>query len=103
MKSARISEEIHRWSSEPEEVARLTNRKEALYREIVAQAEIAPLPGAAEWLVEAGRATLVRIEQVTDDAKDRRPLVHLPLPRDKRQLGPLDGARGVCIAQRLAK
>lgn len=50
MKSARIIEEIHRWASEPEEVARLTNRKEALYREIVAQAEIAPLPGVTEWL-----------------------------------------------------
>ena len=57
MKSARILEEIHRWATEPEEVARLTNRKEALYREIVAQSEIAPLPGVAEWirrLQEAG-------------------------------------------------
>ena len=50
MKSARIIEEIHRWATEPEEVARLTNRKEALYREIVRQSEIAPLPGVVEWL-----------------------------------------------------
>ncbi len=50
MKSARIIEEIHRWATDPEEVARLTNRKEALYREIVRQSEIAPLPGVTEWL-----------------------------------------------------
>ena len=50
MKSARIVEEIHRWASEPEEIARLVKRKEALYREIVAQSEIAPLPGVVEWL-----------------------------------------------------
>ena len=50
MKSARIIEEIHRWASEPEEIARLVKRKEALYREIVAQSDIAPLPGVVEWL-----------------------------------------------------
>jgi beta-phosphoglucomutase family hydrolase len=50
MKSAQIIEKIHRWASEPEPIARLTNRKEALYREIVRQSEIAPLPGVVEWL-----------------------------------------------------
>ncbi len=50
MKSARIIEEIHGWSHDPAEIARLTNRKEALYREIVAQSDIAPLPGVVEWL-----------------------------------------------------
>jgi beta-phosphoglucomutase family hydrolase len=50
MKSAQIIEQIHRWSTDPEEIARLTNRKEALYREIVAESEIAPLPGVVEWL-----------------------------------------------------
>jgi beta-phosphoglucomutase family hydrolase len=50
MKSARIIEEIHGWAQEPLEVARLTNRKEALYREIVARSDIAPLPGVVEWL-----------------------------------------------------
>ena len=57
MKSARIIEEIHGWSHDPAEIARLTNRKEALYREIVAQSDIAPLPGVVEWLhrlAEAG-------------------------------------------------
>jgi beta-phosphoglucomutase family hydrolase len=50
MKSERIIEEIHGWAKDPEEVARLTNRKEALYRELVAQGKIAPLPGVVEWL-----------------------------------------------------
>ncbi len=50
MKSAQIIEQIHRWATEPAEIARLTNRKEALYRKIVAQSEIAPLPGVVEWL-----------------------------------------------------
>ena len=50
MKSARIIEEIHGWSKEPAEIDRLTNRKEALYRELVAEGRIAPLPGVVEWL-----------------------------------------------------
>lgn len=50
MKSDRIIAEIHRWATKPAEIARLTNRKEALYREIVRQSEIAPLPGVVEWL-----------------------------------------------------
>ncbi|MEO5716985.1 MAG: beta-phosphoglucomutase family hydrolase [Chthoniobacterales bacterium] len=50
MKSARIIEEIHQWASEPVEIARLTNRKEALYRELVGEGNIAPLPGVLEWL-----------------------------------------------------
>jgi beta-phosphoglucomutase family hydrolase len=50
MKSARIIEEIHAWAKEPAEVARLTNRKETLYREIIARSDIAPLPGVVAWL-----------------------------------------------------
>jgi beta-phosphoglucomutase family hydrolase len=56
MKSARIIEEIHGWSHDPAEIARLTNRKEALYREIVAQSDIAPLPGVVEWLQRLAEA-----------------------------------------------
>ena len=50
MKSARIIEEIHGWANAPAEIARLTDRKEAFYREIVAQSDIAPLPGVGAWL-----------------------------------------------------
>ncbi|CAN5561171.1 beta-phosphoglucomutase family hydrolase [soil metagenome] len=56
MKSARIIAEIHGWAEEPAEIARLTDRKEALYRELVAQSEIAPLPGVVEWLRKLGQA-----------------------------------------------
>ncbi len=58
MKSARIIEEIHRWATDPEEIARLTDRKEALYREIVGQSEIAPLPGVVEWLARLRAAAV---------------------------------------------
>lgn len=56
MKSARIIEEIHHWATDPTEIVRLTNRKEALYREIVSRSEIAPLPGVVEWLHRLGEA-----------------------------------------------
>ena len=50
MKSDRIVEEIHGWATQRTEVMRLSNRKEALYRELVADGQIAPLPGVVEWL-----------------------------------------------------
>ncbi len=50
MKSAQIIQQIHHWASEPEEIARLSRRKEELYREIVARSDIAALPGVVEWL-----------------------------------------------------
>lgn len=56
MKSAQIIREIHGWATAPDEVARLTNRKQALYREIVRRTKIAPLPGVVEWLERLGVA-----------------------------------------------
>ena len=50
MKSGHIIEKIHHWASAPDDVARLADRKEALYREIVAGSDIAPLSGVVEWL-----------------------------------------------------
>ncbi len=50
MKSARIIEEIHGWANDPAEIASLTDRKEALYRTLVSEGGIAPLPGVVEWL-----------------------------------------------------
>ena len=52
MKSDRIIAEIHGWTKEPAEIARLEDRKEALYREIVARSDISALPGATEWLAQ---------------------------------------------------
>ena len=58
MKSAQIIEQIHHWATEPEEVAHLANRKEELYREIVAESDIAPLPGVVEWLHKLAEAAV---------------------------------------------
>lgn len=58
MKSDRIVEEIHGWAKERSEIARLANRKEALYRELVADGQIAPLPGVVEWLHRLNEAAV---------------------------------------------
>jgi beta-phosphoglucomutase family hydrolase len=50
MKSQQVISKVHRWSQKPEEILRLTNRKEELYREILAETAIAPLPGVIDWL-----------------------------------------------------
>jgi beta-phosphoglucomutase family hydrolase len=50
MKSAQIIATIHRWATDPETVAKLADRKETLYRELLAKNEIEPLPGVVEWL-----------------------------------------------------
>jgi len=44
-----IPEQLH-WSRDPEEIHRLSLRKEALYREIVKERGLSPLPGVREWL-----------------------------------------------------
>jgi HAD superfamily hydrolase (TIGR01509 family) len=45
-----IIPEILSWSSEADEVRRLSLRKEALYREVVAEWGLEALPGVREWL-----------------------------------------------------
>lgn len=44
------------WASVPEEVARLADRKEALYRDIVGAGTLEPLPGVRELLEDLRRA-----------------------------------------------
>lgn len=43
-----IIPDIYRWSKDPDEIEELGNRKEALYREILATTGLVPLPGAIE-------------------------------------------------------
>jgi beta-phosphoglucomutase family hydrolase len=50
LKNERIIPGILGWTSDPEEVARLSNRKEELYRELVVRDGVAPLPGVREFL-----------------------------------------------------
>ena len=44
--------------AEPEEILRLTNRKEELYREILGQTKISPLPGVIDWLSRLRQASI---------------------------------------------
>ena len=50
MKNEVIIPELLKWTTEPEEVQRLSLRKETLYREVVVERGIAALPGVESWL-----------------------------------------------------
>lgn len=55
-KNDHIIPEILKWDVAPEEVARLGRRKEALYREVLREFGMAPLPGVKEFLAALQRA-----------------------------------------------
>jgi beta-phosphoglucomutase family hydrolase len=50
MKNDRVITELLGWTRDPEEIARLSRRKEEIYRELVRHDRLAPLPGVVEWL-----------------------------------------------------
>lgn len=50
MKNEFIIPNLLHWTSDPEEINRLSLRKEALYREIVLEWGLKPLPGVVAWL-----------------------------------------------------
>ncbi len=50
MRNEQIIPEIHGWTHDANEIARLSDRKEELYRAIVGEGGIAPLPGVRAWL-----------------------------------------------------
>jgi beta-phosphoglucomutase family hydrolase len=50
MKNEKIIPDLLGWSFDPDEIHRLSLRKEELYREIVKEWGIAPLPGVVVWL-----------------------------------------------------
>lgn len=50
MKNEIIIPKLLGWASEPDDIRRLSLRKEALYREIVAERGVEPLPGVREFL-----------------------------------------------------
>jgi beta-phosphoglucomutase family hydrolase len=50
MKSRKIITEILHWTSDPEELKHLDWRKENLYREVIRESGIEPLPGVVNWL-----------------------------------------------------
>jgi HAD superfamily hydrolase (TIGR01509 family) len=45
-----IIPELLRWTDNPVEIRRLSLRKEALYRELIASRPLDPMPGVREWL-----------------------------------------------------
>lgn len=47
-KNAVIIPEIYQWATDPDEISELGLRKEALYREIITETGLDPLPGAVE-------------------------------------------------------
>jgi beta-phosphoglucomutase family hydrolase len=50
MKNEFIIPNLLQWASDPEEITRLSLRKETLYREIVLEWGLKPLPGVVAWL-----------------------------------------------------
>lgn len=50
LKNERIIPGILKWTDDPAEISRLSNRKEELYRELVVRDGVAPLPGVREFL-----------------------------------------------------
>lgn len=56
MKNRYIIPNILHWTSDSEEVERLSDRKEEIYREIVMGEGIDPLPGVLNWLEELKKA-----------------------------------------------
>jgi beta-phosphoglucomutase family hydrolase len=55
MKNTFIIPELLKWAEAPEDVHRLSLRKEELYRELVVEHGIVPLPGVTQWLDELRR------------------------------------------------
>src|SRR6201989_252332 len=55
MKNSFIIPKILKWTEGPDEIRRLSLRKEELYRELVVEHGIEPLPGVTDWLEELRR------------------------------------------------
>jgi beta-phosphoglucomutase family hydrolase len=55
MKNTFIIPELLKWAEAPDDVRRLSLRKEELYRELVVERGIAPLAGVTQWLDELRR------------------------------------------------
>jgi beta-phosphoglucomutase family hydrolase len=55
MKNTFIIPKLLKWAEAPDDIHRLSLRKEELYRELVIERGIAPLPGVTQWLDELRR------------------------------------------------
>jgi HAD superfamily hydrolase (TIGR01509 family) len=61
MKNEAIFPNILRWTSEPVEIRELSLRKEEIYREVVKELGIKPLPGVEVWLQRLSDAGIPRV------------------------------------------
>ena len=59
MKNEFIIPNLLNWSNRPEEIQQLSLRKEELYREILLEWGIHPLPGVTEWLAELSQRRIL--------------------------------------------
>lgn len=50
MKNDRIIAELLGWTRDPREIARLSRKKEVLYRQLIRDSGMAPIPGVEAWL-----------------------------------------------------
>jgi len=58
MKNERIIPELLGWTKDAARVRQLSDRKEAIYRDLIRHDRIAPLPGVVEWLNTLRNATI---------------------------------------------
>jgi HAD superfamily hydrolase (TIGR01509 family) len=58
MKSVKIIREILGWTDDPERLKQLDWRKECLYREVIRERGIEPLPGVVDWLDQLKAASI---------------------------------------------
>ena len=58
MKNEFIIPNLYKWTDQPEEINRLSLRKEALYRELVFQRGLSALPGVVPWLDQLQAANI---------------------------------------------
>jgi beta-phosphoglucomutase family hydrolase len=61
MRNEHIIPEIYGWTRDAGEIERLSERKEELYRELVRNAGMTPLPGVVEWIERLKIAEIPRV------------------------------------------
>ncbi len=90
MKNEQIIPELLGWTRDPEEIRRLSLRKEELFRKNVRRGGIAPLPGVREWLERLDRAGIPRIIASSTHRENIETILRLT---------GMDGFRGIVSAE----
>lgn len=72
MKSRAIIQDILGWTSDPEKLKQLDWRKEVLYREVIEERGIEPLPGVVEWLKQLTAAKIPSVIATSTHSRNVR-------------------------------